>query len=186
MSAGVATTRVIGEVCKVASKPPVWAEVLFRLVRARRPANCVEMGTCMGISASYIASALKLNGQGRLVTLEGAAAFAEVARANLSSLGLENATVHVGRFADTLPPTLRDLQPVEFLFVDGHHDRDATLDYFAQARPHLAGTSTVVFDDIEWSEGMREAWTQIQGAVGGFKLGPFGLCFDVAPDVNTG
>jgi predicted O-methyltransferase YrrM len=136
------------------------------------------MGTCLGISACYIASALKLNGRGHLVTLEGASAFADVAKENLKALGLNNTSINVGKFSGTLSNALQTMQPVEFLFIDGHHDRDATLDYFAQSRPYLATSNIVVFDDIDWSDGMREAWAKIRESADSFSLGNVGVCLN--------
>jgi Methyltransferase domain len=180
MAAGVPTTRIIGEVCAVASKSAPWGEMLFKLIRHQRPLTCIEMGTCLGISAAYIATALRANGQGRLVTLEGADAYAEVARANLHSLGLDNTIVEVGKFSDTLAPALEAMKPVEFMFIDGHHDRDATLHYLETSRAFLAQKNVVVFDDIDWSDGMREAWASIKRATTGFGLGNVGVCLNVS------
>jgi predicted O-methyltransferase YrrM len=179
MLAGVETPDTIGHIARLTSKPPFWGRVLFNLVRHTGPASCVEMGTSMGISAAYQAAALELNGTGALVTLEGAPAVAELARAHLGRLGLGRAEVVVGRFRDTLPAVLEARRPVDYVFVDGHHDEHATLGYFERLLPFLADSALLVFDDIAWSDGMRRAWTtlardpRVTSAVG---LGPVGLC----------
>ncbi len=85
----------------------------------------------------------------------------------------------VGNFSKTLGPALAALRPIDFMFIDGHHDRDATLRYFEQARPFLAPKNVVVFDDIDWSDGMREAWAQIKQETQGYALGNVGLCLNV-------
>jgi predicted O-methyltransferase YrrM len=129
--------RGVGEICRLTSKPPQWALLLLELVRTFRPERCVELGTSLGISTSYQAAGLELNGTGNLVTLEGAAAVAERAAANLERLGLtERVEIIVGRFQDTLGTVLERIGPVEYAFVDGHHDRDATLAYFEQLAPY--------------------------------------------------
>lgn len=179
MAAGVAASRKIGELCAIASKPPVWAQVLFRLVRHLRVVNCIEMGTCLGISASYIAAALKLNNAGNLITLEGSPKLAEKAQSNVQSLGFSNVQVRSGRFSETLLPALQDMQPVDFTFVDGHHDRDATLEYFSMVRPYLAQKNVIIFDDITWSAGMKEAWGVIQQVTQGHSLNSLGVCLNV-------
>jgi predicted O-methyltransferase YrrM len=156
------TARTLGTMTK-SSKPPRWAYLLFRLVREFQPQACVELGACVGISAAYQAAALELNGQqGRLVTLEGAEVLAARSRLTIESLGLESrASVRVGRFSDTLAPTLADLSPVDWVFLDGHHDEKATLDYMEQILPSLAKEAILIFDDINWSDGMRRAWKQV-------------------------
>jgi len=161
MRAGVEVRSTLGEISRNSSKSPVGARLLFRLIRAVKPASCVEMGTCVGISAAYQAAALKLNGQGQLVTLEGAAELAAIAKENLELLGFEQVEVMVGRFEHTLPAALQRLSPVDYVFVDGHHDHAATLAYFEQVLVALSETAVVVFDDISWSAGMEEAWQLI-------------------------
>jgi predicted O-methyltransferase YrrM len=122
------------------------------------------MGTCVGISAAYQAAALELNGAGKLLTLEGAPAVAALARQNLSQLGLQHrAEVREGRFQDVLAEAAHVRAPLDLVFVDGHHDGDATLAYFKQLQPHLSPGGVIVFDDIAWSPGMRRAWERIAG-----------------------
>lgn len=146
----------------LSSKSPFWARLLFAIVRETRPRFCLELGTNLGISAAYLASALRLNEEGSLITLEGAAARADLARRHLEGLGLDNATVITGRFQDTLPGVLSSCEPVDFAFIDGHHDEDATKEYFAQVTGHTSTTALVVLDDISWSRGMQRAWRDIQ------------------------
>ena len=69
-----------------------------------------------------------------------------------------------GRFADTLPGVLAELHPIDFAYIDGHHDEHATIEYFEMLRPHLAPTAVIVFDDIHWSPGMSRAWDVIRRA----------------------
>ena len=122
------------------------------------------MGTCVGVSAAYIASALKLNDHGRLITLEGSPALADIARDTLQRLDLDRVEDRTGRFSETLDPALKAMTPVDFAFIDGHHDEVATLNYLEQIKPYLADGAVVVFDDIAWSDGMRRAWRQIATA----------------------
>jgi predicted O-methyltransferase YrrM len=151
----------IAEAC-AASKSYFWTLLLFKLVRALRPTTAIELGTCLGISAAYQAAALELNGRGRIVTLEGSASRAAQSRRNLESLNLTNVTVVTGIFEDTLDSTLRDSAPIDYAFIDGHHDEHATLKYHEQFLPHLVDDAVVVFDDITWSPGMRRAWQTLQ------------------------
>jgi predicted O-methyltransferase YrrM len=158
---GQIVTQTIASLCRTSSLSSKWAFLLFKQVRAIRPTTCLELGTCLGISAAYQAAALELNGQGRLVTLEGASSLASLAIDNLAELGLTRLAVVVGRFQDTLPNVLRDYKPVDFAFVDGHHDEHATQTYFKQMIPFLSDGAVLVFDDITWSAGMKRAWNAI-------------------------
>jgi predicted O-methyltransferase YrrM len=168
--------ETVGTFSMASSKSARWCRLLFKLVRDLRPLSCLEMGTAVGISGAYQAAALAMNGNGHLVTLEGDPSLAEIAQGNLRRLGL-TAEVVVGRFQDTLPKALKN-RP-DYVFVDGHHDETATLDYFEQIIPTLADPALVVFDDIAWSDGMRRAWaaiTQHQRVALAADLGTLGLC----------
>jgi Methyltransferase domain len=161
MHDGVGVTETLGRISRVGSKSLFWCGVLFRLVRAFRPRSAVEMGSCVGVSASYQSAALVLNGAGSLVTIEGDGTLADVARRTLGDLGFGNARVVTGPFDATLDPVLDSMAPVDYVFVDGHHDGDATLDYFERIMPRRGAHMVIVFDDIAWSPGMVRAWSVI-------------------------
>lgn len=163
MRRGVPFEATVGEICRRASKAPFWARLLFALVREYRPRHGIELGTCLAVSASYQAAALALGQQpAALVTLEGAPELAVRAQRNLERVGLAHvARVLAGRFDQTLPTLLASGPAVDYAFIDGHHDEQATLDYFAALKPRLAPGAVLVFDDIAWSPGMRRAWQAI-------------------------
>ncbi len=159
-------------------KTGLWARLLFKLIRDFQPSLCLELGTNLGFSAAYQAAALRLNQKGRLVTLEGDPPLASLAERNLRRLNLNQVEprtsppplggtgarvkVVTGRFQDTLEQVLKTQAPIDYAFIDGHHDRDATIRYFQQISPFLSPRAFLVFDDISWSEGMRQAWKHIQ------------------------
>lgn len=158
---GVVFNKKVSEICN-ASKPPFWAMFLFKLVKHLKPSTCVELGTCVGISAAYQTSALELNEKGHLFTLEGATQIADVAKHTLANLKLARATVVTGPFHQTLIDVLSNNKPIDYFFNDGHHDHDAVLAYLDQSAPFLAENAVIVFDDIAWSKGMSDAWQSIQ------------------------
>lgn len=161
MGKGVQSAALVADICK-ASKPAFWATFLFKLIRKLEPLSCVELGACVGISASYQAAALKINGKGHLHTLEGSPEIANIANDTLKHLNLQNASVVTGPFHETLKGVLESSKPIDFFFNDGHHDHDAVIHYFNEALPNLSNEAVIVFDDISWSPGMRKAWTEIE------------------------
>ena len=157
----VESTAILGQSVKRACKRPKWCRLLYTLVEEFKPGICLELGSFVGISTSYIASAQSAY-DGILITLEGSNDFASVAKSNLKSLRLDkNVSVVSGLFFETLPGVLDELVALDFVFIDGHHDGDATLKYTELIKPKLAPTSIVVFDDIRWSEDMLRAWNVI-------------------------
>ena len=162
MYQGRILTRTIGDVCRSASTPYFWSRLLFKLIREFKPSVCLEMGTCLGISTCYQAAALKLNQFGKIVTMEGAASLAELAKQHFQELGLDNVSLLLGRFQDTLGEVLNVQESIDYAFIDGHHDEEATLAYFERLYPFLSKRALLIFDDISWSRGMKRAWKAIE------------------------
>ena len=155
-------THSVADVCRRSSKSYFWATLLFHLIREFKPNVCMELGTCLGISGSYLAAGLKLNQLGILTTIEGSPSLASLAGQNFKTLGLSNVELISGKFQDKLKGILAKNGPVEFVFIDGHHDGSATLHYFEQIYAFASSNTLLVFDDIRWSKSMKNTWRMIQ------------------------
>lgn len=155
--------RSIASIHKTSSIPHWWGVFLFKLVRTLRPLRILELGTNLGISASYLRTALDLNGnESLLVTIEGDPSLADIARHTLESVSTGRAEVVTGRFQDRLQEALERCGPVDMAFIDGHHEYEATLRYFEAIRPSLSPDACIVFDDVYlWSRPVRNAWKNI-------------------------
>jgi predicted O-methyltransferase YrrM len=160
---GRIVTTTVGEKCRSSSELYFWVLILFKLIRKFKPTSCLELGTCMGISAAFQASALNLNGNGKIVTLEGAAPLASIAEKNFQLLDLKNVSVVEGRFQDTLHQVLNENSPVDFAFIDGHLDGIATINYFEQIISFCKDRAMLIIDNIFWSPSMKKAWQIIEG-----------------------
>jgi len=154
-------TETIAEACQPSIRKK-WAILLFKLIREFKPVICLELGTCVGISASYQAMALEMNKKGKIITVEGATSVANIAKQNFEELNLKRVIGKVGRFQDVLPGLLPDIKPIDFAFIDGHHNEQATLNYFENIFPFLSENAILLFDDIGWSKGMRNAWSTLE------------------------
>ena len=153
--------RTVSDVSR-SSAPEHQCRLLYSLVDTYRPMSCLELGTCLGISAGYLATALQNNGSGRLYTIEGADVLAGISQGTLNQLGLTNTEICTGAFDQVLPDLLPIIKPVDFVFIDGHHRGEAMIKYFSLIKPFLAGSSIVVLDDLSWSRDMRSAWNEIR------------------------
>lgn len=125
--------------------------LLYALVRATKPLFCYETGTHKGVSSAYIGNALYDNGQGTLFTADpidwGAAK-------NLQPLE-DRVKYHQTRGVDL--PVAGD---INFLFIDGFHEKAEVMAEFNYFKPHLAKDALVVFHDLhppnvggDWPEG---------------------------------
>lgn len=151
--------RAVSFIAKSSLKPRKFSQLFFRIVDHYQPQTIVELGTSLGITTSYMASA-KPGAQ--VITMEGAAQVAAVAKQNFASLGLQNIQVVQGNFDDTLPGVLKKLPQVDLAFVDGNHRKDPTINYFNQLLAKSHDNTILIFDDIHWSADMEEAWAAIQ------------------------
>lgn len=48
------------------------------------------------------------------------------------------------------------------LYIDGNHQKEATLEYFEALLPRIHNDSVMIFDDIHWSRNMEAAWEEIK------------------------
>ncbi|MEJ2086669.1 MAG: class I SAM-dependent methyltransferase [Acidobacteriota bacterium] len=159
---GVVVSEPIATTCRRASRQYFWCLFLFRLVRELEPTIAIELGTSLGISAAYQGSALELNQQGRLMTLEGDATLAKLSAGHLAELGLTRALVVPGLFEATLERVLEDNRPIDFSFVDAgkrYGDMNRAL---ATLKPYLVPGAVVVIDDIHWSAELAASWHTVR------------------------
>lgn len=156
----VSTTsaRKIKEIAAHSLKPKKYAQLLYRMVKYYQPREVIELGTSLGITTAYLASA----SDAEVHTLEGARAVAAIANENFAALGLDNITRHMGNFADTFPRLLPSLKHPAFIFIDGNHRKVPTLHYFNHLLGFAEESTIIVFDDIHWSKEMEEAWEIIK------------------------
>jgi len=151
--------KQVKQIAKNALKPAKLAQLIYRLAKYLQPGNITELGTCLGITTSYLATAVP---QAKIITLEGCPQTAAVAEENFGKLNLQNVSLKVGNFDANLPEVIEEEQQMDFVFIDGNHRKDATLNYFEWCLPKVNENSLLIFDDIYWSEGMKQAWTQIK------------------------
>lgn len=151
--------RRVSDIVKHAAKPPKYGQLLHRLVNYLDPENILELGTSLGISTAYLASA---HSKSRVITLEGWPEIAEMARDTFRKLRLDNIKLITGNFDDTLAPVLQQLPSLDVGFIDGNHRKEPTLRYFFQCLAKVNNDSVLIFDDIHWARDMEEAWEEIQ------------------------
>lgn len=151
--------KKIKELASNALKPKKLAQLLYRLAKAFQPKTLIELGTCLGITSAYFSKAIPT---GKVITMEGCPQTAAVAKENLNLLSLGNAEVIVGNFDANFPEFVLAQEKIDFVFIDGNHRKQATLAYFGFCLPKIHENSVLIFDDIYWSKGMKEAWVEIK------------------------
>jgi predicted O-methyltransferase YrrM len=151
--------KKISDIAHNALKPPKLAQLLYRLVADLKPRTIIELGTCLGITTLYLQ---KAEPKAKVYTMEGCPETAGIAKETFKKGEINNVELITGNFDDTLPGVINNLKQVDFVFVDGNHQKDATLKYFEWCLPKVHENTMLIFDDIYWSVGMKEAWAQIK------------------------
>lgn len=157
--AGQDGERSVAELARWSAVDRYTGELLFRMVQHSQPATILELGTNLGLSALYMRAAAR---SANLITIEGQAVVAKLAGISFERAKLPMATIQHGTFAQQLPLALKELQSVDFVFMDGDHRGDATLAYFDTIFPFLHKNSVVIVGDIHWSGSMETAWAKLK------------------------
>lgn len=158
------------------------AEMLWAVVRRRRPRVVVETGVCNGVSSAVLLEALALNGEGRLVSVDlpefsdpglndtafwdgkGGAVIpagrpvgwlAPEARRDIWRLEL-------GRAQDILAPLLEAEGPIDIFIHDSEHSYDNQMFEFVAGYAALAPGGLLVATDINWSGAFDDFWAKIR------------------------
>ncbi|TLX75259.1 class I SAM-dependent methyltransferase [Labilibacter sediminis] len=150
--------RSVRHLIKYNATPQKQGELISRLVVNFKPDNIIELGTSLGIGTLYLAMA---NSNAAVHTIEGCERLANEAAKNFSIAQVDNVNQHVGNFSEVLPGVVEGLKSVDVVYFDGHHDCQATLDYFNICLSKASTSAVFIFDDIYWSKGMAKAWEQI-------------------------
>jgi predicted O-methyltransferase YrrM len=122
-------------------------ELLYILVRAKRPTTIVEFGTSYGISTLYLAAAVADNGMGNVIGTELNSAKVAAARANLLEARLSD---HVAILSGDAMTTLNDIRgPVDLVLLDGW--KDLCLPVLLSLESRFSAGALIVADDINLS-----------------------------------
>lgn len=153
-----------------------WGTVLHLLAKNFKSTTVFELGACAGISACYLSTAPNVK---KLITVEGSENLAKIAKESLARFSNEAKVVN-SLFDDAIDNELPLPEgKIDYAYIDGHHEKNATIHYFDKLLPYLRENGLVVFDDISWSYDMREAWDILrkrQELSDAMDLGIIGVC----------
>ena len=127
---------------------PQAGRLLYSLVRAARPSTIVEFGMSFGISAIHLASAVRDNGIGRVVTTELSAAKIAAAKKTFAEVGLDDLIIVLeGDALDTLASLDGS---VDFVLLDGW--KELYLPIVKLLEPRLSTGTLIVADNTEMAD----------------------------------
>ena len=152
-------TETISEITNKSLKSAKYGQLLFRMVHYFKARDVLELGTSLGITTSYLASA---SSEIQCVSLEGCHEIAELARENIDKLTIKNIELVAGEINNTLTIVLDQTNKLDFVFIDANHQSEAILNYFNLCLSKVHSNTVIVIDDIYWSIDMEKAWKKIK------------------------
>ena len=151
--------RTVEDIARKSLKNPSLAQLFFRIVKNYQYKNIFDLGTSLGLTTAYLGKSDK---NIKVCSFEGCDETAKIAQENLDKLALKNVEIIVGNIDKTLPEKLNKTAQLDFVFFDANHRYEPTIGYFQQCLAKAHDESCFIFDDIYWSEEMKQAWKTIQ------------------------
>jgi predicted O-methyltransferase YrrM len=144
------------------SPKPWWCEQFYWMLRRGRPERVLEVGTSLGMTGLYVLAALARNRGGRFFTIELGPSKVAYARGLFAAFGDAPVTCFQGRSQDVLPELLAREPVFDWAFVDIDHRYASTIAHLNLLADRIRPGGWLVFDDINFSDEMRQAWDEIR------------------------
>lgn len=151
--------RQINKVAKTAGITFKRASLLYRMTAYFKPKTILELGTSLGMATSAMSLG---NPDAKIISIEGCKETAQVAAEQFEYFELQNIHLINQEFAKVFGSEEIKDSKLDLIFIDGNHQKEATIDYFGQLLSYANTNTIMIFDDIHWSRGMTEAWKTIK------------------------
>jgi len=151
--------RRLSDISRLSSIHNRYGRVLYNIAHYYNGKSILELGTSVGISTLFMALGAP---DSRIISIEGCKTLAETAKRNISRCNIDNTDIITGDFDNQLP-VISDMGfSPSMVFVDGNHRKEPVLKYFAFLKELITAESVIIFDDINYSFEMKEAWNEIK------------------------
>lgn len=150
--------RTIQQIFKISSSKGHYGKILYQLSHFFQPKNILEFGTSLGIGTLHFHLGYP---KSKITTVEACPETLSFTRQFLKDK-VSNVSFIESTFNDFL--SQQSTEKYDLIFVDGHHDGKATIDYMQQLEIHSHNDTIFILDDIRWSDGMYEAWNELRNS----------------------
>lgn len=139
---------------------PATGKILHTLVRVLEPETALEIGTSVGYSALWIASALEKNQKGTLWTIESHAQRFERAKSNIEAAGLLHRVVQIkGHAPEVFLQNGAIPEAINFAFFDATKQEHQA--YFDAVFPFMQSGGMIAVDNVfSHRQGQMERFIQ--------------------------
>jgi predicted O-methyltransferase YrrM len=150
------TKRSIQNIYSNSRSARKYQRFLYQLIKEFNCQSVLEMGTSLGFTTVYLSKATT---NGRVITIEACSETAKEASDLFEGMSLENTILVNSTFSDYFEKNRQE--NFDFVFVDGHHDGKALLEYMNILTKSCSPGCIFVLDDIRWSDGMLGTWREL-------------------------
>lgn len=149
--------RKVSQMVSTSSSTRKEAKLLYRVAQYFKQEYVLELGTSLGIGTYAFALA---NPNSKITTIEGCNNTSNFTKSQFQNLGVNNIKFSISAFASEVEKL--DQKHFDCIYFDGHHNKEATIQYFEALLPKAHNDSIFIFDDIYWSKEMTKAWEYIK------------------------
>ena len=152
------TSRTIQQIFKISSSKGHYGKILFQLSNYFQPKQILEFGTSLGIGTLHFHLGTP---ESQITTIEACPE-----TLNFTKNFLQDKVSNVNFIETTFSDFLNQIstEKYDLIFVDGHHDGKATIDYMQKLENHSHNDTIFILDDIRWSDDMFEAWSILRNS----------------------
>ena len=158
----------IADICRKASSNDSWCKLYYCISKNIKANNILEIGTNLGVSGQYFIEALQQQNSKdhkRFSSFEGVTDLCKISRKRFNEISEKGTYVDVvdGLYDDTLEYFLKNNNVTyDLVFIDGNHKYKPTIKYFEILKKHSSKDAIFIFDDINWSTEMKQAWEELK------------------------
>jgi hypothetical protein len=150
--------RTISSICRQSTSNEKKCRLLHNIAQYINPSITIELGTNLGIASAYLQYAV---GNNLLHTVEADKQLLSLAKDTFTSLQLP-IVGHLMTFESFFIKHTDIIRDAQLWYIDGNHTYDGTMKAYQHATQGTTDQFKVlIFDDIFWSKGMKQAWEEI-------------------------
>ncbi len=150
--------RSIQQIFKISSSKGHYGRILFQLSNYFQPKKILEFGTSLGIGTLHFHLG---NPTIQITTVEACPE-----TLSFTQDFLKDKVSNVNFIESTFRDFLNQIssEKYDLIFVDGHHDGKATIEYMQKLEKHSHNETIFILDDIRWSDDMFKAWNSLKNS----------------------